>query len=158
VRIRLAKTGVFFHSGLAATKTHRPYDSRAVLECIISQWSPPYIMTSDNGGRFIGAEFGKRTKGFNIRQWKIKPCTPQQNGKIECFWETLDSARGGGFNSCLTYFIVQQYLEVSTHQTLGCTPLQAWQGLLHWTHKRAPIQPGICQNLIWETACSFADE
>jgi transposase InsO family protein len=52
------------------------------------------ITTSDNGGAYIGTEFRKILKSFDIQQWITKPYISQQNGKMERFWGTLDSELG----------------------------------------------------------------
>jgi hypothetical protein len=65
-----------FHREILTGKL--PITTSAVLQRTIVQLHP-YIMTRDNGSKFIGAEFCKILKNFNIQQWMAKPHTPQQN-------------------------------------------------------------------------------
>lgn len=62
----------------------------SLLKCINQCGSKPYILTTDNGGEFCGELMEAVLKILNIKHWKTKPYTPQQNGKIERYWRGLE--------------------------------------------------------------------
>lgn len=51
----------------------------------------PHTITIDNGGEFIGKSFQDVLKNFNIIDHRTHPYTPQENGKIERWWLTLET-------------------------------------------------------------------
>ncbi len=62
----------------------------ALLKCINLTRSKPFYLTTDNGGEFTGALSNYILQLLSIKQWKTKPYTPQQNGKIERFWRRIE--------------------------------------------------------------------
>jgi len=63
--------------------------ANALLECIQINQIVPSCIVIDNGKEFIGEDFQNVMRSYNIDDWRTKPYTPQQNGKIERFWLTL---------------------------------------------------------------------
>jgi putative transposase len=49
-----------------------------------------YMMTIENGGEFVGEDFQRTLKEHGIQQWRTEPYTPEQNGKMERWWQTLE--------------------------------------------------------------------
>ena len=49
----------------------------------------PETIVSDNGTEFVGHLFQNELKKNEIASWRTQPYTPQKNGKIELFWQTL---------------------------------------------------------------------
>jgi transposase InsO family protein len=81
----------------------------AVLAEAFELWAPPCVLGSDNGGEFTGAAFTSVLQQFGVFHWRTTPDTPEQNGKMERFWGTLESARRGGFSEELIADIVRFY-------------------------------------------------
>jgi transposase InsO family protein len=61
------------------------------LRMILHVRTPPYIIGSDNGGEFRRRALTSLLNEFQIRTWYGQPYTPQQNGKIERFWATMEN-------------------------------------------------------------------
>jgi transposase InsO family protein len=43
----------------------------------------PHMMTIDNAGEFVGADFQAVLDEYRIKDWRTTPYTPGQNGKME---------------------------------------------------------------------------
>jgi putative transposase len=67
----------------------------AVLADVFQVWARPCVLGSDNGGEFTGAAFTGLLHQYGVTTWRTTPYTPQQNGKMERFWRTLDNAGNG---------------------------------------------------------------
>jgi transposase InsO family protein len=95
----------------------------------------PYSVTCDNGMKFVGEAFQDLLETQGVRNWRTQPYTPEQNGKIERRWRTLEK-------SCKTYEaidnVIDQYNQVWPHRSLTemagvkTTPAYAWQHWAHW--------------------------
>ena len=53
----------------------------------------PKPQTIDNRGEFIGESFQNVLKDYGIEQYRTHPYSPQENGKIERFWLTIERAK-----------------------------------------------------------------
>jgi transposase InsO family protein len=106
----------------------------------------PKVLTSDNGGEFIGHEFQTVLKAKNVKHWKTDPHTPQQNGKMERWWKTLEGARGSDYSLSSVWKIVDLYNNVWVHKALKMTPAQARIELEQIPHS---ISENIYENLEW---------
>jgi putative transposase len=62
----------------------------AALRRALSYNPKPKMMMTDNGKEFIGADFTAVLDEFQIEITLTDPYTPQQNGKIERWWYTLE--------------------------------------------------------------------
>lgn len=51
----------------------------------------PHMITIDNGGEFIGKPFQDVLKEYGIEDHRTHPYTPQENGKIERWWLTIET-------------------------------------------------------------------
>ena len=60
-----------------------------VLKDTIQMWGKPYCIWSDNGGENAGV-FKEYLEEHNIKHVHTLPHSPQQNGKMEVWWKTLD--------------------------------------------------------------------
>jgi hypothetical protein len=110
----------------------------------------PCVLASDNGGEFVGDAFQRVLQYFKIRFCHTAPRTPQQNGKIERFWRSLDKARGGSIDQKKIERIVWLYNHRWRHGSTGLTPEKRRQTLLHWSHVPADaLDPDIMKNLTW---------
>jgi transposase InsO family protein len=48
------------------------------------------MMTIDKDREFVGEDFQRTLKEHGIQQWRTGPYTPEQNGKMEGWWQTLE--------------------------------------------------------------------
>ena len=92
-------------------------------------------MINDNGGEFIGPEFQMVLGMHNIKNWRTQPYTPQQNGKMERWWQTYESSKGQEHLQS----VVNEYNTIWRHSRLHSligkwmTPSDMWLNELHWT-------------------------
>jgi transposase InsO family protein len=95
----------------------------------------PYLIWSDNGGEYMGA-FDQFLSEQGIRHWTTEPYSPQQNGKIERFWQQID-----GLDPQTIALKVDRYhdtphrglqqIEINGRQCF-LTPAQAYNQLESW--------------------------
>ena len=62
-----------------------------ILNDVCSNLRPPICYWSDNGGENVGAITQNVLRNFNINHIKTLPGNPQSNGKIERWWQRVDS-------------------------------------------------------------------
>ena len=94
----------------------------------------PKMITIDNGGEFIGKEFQDVMNEKSIECFRTHPYTPEENGKVERFWLTLERARNEGrqLDECYINAIINEYNDVWEHSGLreqlgfSSTPSKAW--------------------------------
>jgi hypothetical protein len=55
--------------------------------------APPCALGRDNGDEFTGEAFTSLFREHGLRQWRTTRYTPEQNGKTERFWATLEHCR-----------------------------------------------------------------
>jgi transposase InsO family protein len=125
-------------------------DSTAkALRHALAIWPAPHVITSDNGGEFIGDKFTTVMRFHCIVAWHTKPHTPQQNGKMERFWGTIETCRKGECNATQIERIIYEYNKHWIHSALQCTPAEARDHLEYWGDVDA--DPDINKNLLWGT-------
>ena len=96
--------------------------------------SPPKTMIMDNGTEFRGP-FEDLLRNLNVELKKTLPYTPQQNGKIERWWETIERKKTQPLRGEYLDWIVQQYNTMWEHSSLrlltnkGTTPQEAFQSM-----------------------------
>jgi transposase InsO family protein len=96
----------------------------------------PDAIMGDNGGEFVGKAFQLVLENHGIIWLHSHPYTPQENGKVERFWETLETlpAKEG-----------MSLEEVVTK----------YHGLAHWgveelpKHRGLPVELGNSPNRAW---------
>ena len=94
----------------------------------------PKMITIDNGGEFIGKEFQDVMNEKSIECFRTHPYTPEENGKVERFWLTLERARNEErqLDECYINAIINEYNDVWEHSGLreqlgfSSTPSKAW--------------------------------
>ncbi|KAH0795249.1 Integrase core domain containing protein [Histomonas meleagridis] len=101
----------------------------------------PKMLTIDNGGKFVGESFQQVLSSYQIEQFRTHPNTPQQNGKIERFWLTIERAKGPNVPwsllkiSELVYvynnFWPHRSLKILTHQKT--TPCEALNSMVKYS-------------------------
>jgi transposase InsO family protein len=117
-----ASTGIIHHDIITGQLASTP---STALERAVSKYAAPCVITSDNGGEFLGKQFCDVEKFYGIRTWKTKLYTPQQQSKLERFWWTSGDYRDGMFDIELINAIIWEYNEVWIHDAVGWTPVQA---------------------------------
>jgi hypothetical protein len=93
----------------------------------------PKFLTTDNGQEFTGRVFQIVLNFFQILPWRSKPRTPEQNGKIERVWQTLENARGTDRTKEGFKRIVDFYNSTWKHSSNNMTPLKSRQVFAHYT-------------------------
>lgn len=78
------------HAGILNDKTSLAATSELALAIQLNP--PPCRIIIDNGTEFVGHPFQSFLKSHGINQWRTQPYTPEQNGKIERWWKTLDDS------------------------------------------------------------------
>jgi len=82
------------------SNTMKAYEVAALIDRLIDNWFIPLgidptktkiRIRTDNGPQFIAQLFIERLKDYQIENEYIKPATPQQNGHIESFHNTINN-------------------------------------------------------------------
>jgi transposase InsO family protein len=130
--------------GWAFLTDKKAISTRAVLETTIdTNHVTPYAIWSDNGTEFKGA-FQDLLQEQHIHHVHTAPRNPQQNGKMERFWPTIER--------CPSRDAMEEWIEGynrSPHQGLGkfkqsdgtmvrMTPIDAYARLQQWPSSRGP--------------------
>ena len=95
----------------------------------------PHQIVIDNGKEFIGKEFQEVLKSKGIKEPRIHVGEPEENGKIERFWGTLERTLID--RSKLQEF-VDEYNKIWSHRGLKSimkrkmTPEEAWRKMDHY--------------------------
>lgn len=105
----------------------------------------PHCITIDNGGEFIGNDFQKVLKKFKIEDYRTHPYTPEENGKIERWWRTMESKRSKNKELTKEYLddLVYHYNCLWPHTSLRkltgrkMTPKEAWETMEKWNNGKA---------------------
>jgi hypothetical protein len=104
--------------------------TRKALEEVLERYSKPYAIWSDNGTEFK-AEFAELLAENGILHVHTLPGNPQQNGKCERYWKTLEMAAGPDEVATL----IDQYNNIPhfslpriqrTHGVGEMTPEEVW--------------------------------
>lgn len=59
----------------------------------LSKYNKPKTVIIDNGKEFVGKTFKNALKNRKIKCHAVKPYTPEENGKIERFWQTIERSK-----------------------------------------------------------------
>lgn len=127
--------------------------SKALQNAIDSIKIIPYELLTDNGCEFTGKDFKNVLQVNGIQHHRTEPYTPQLNGKIERFWQTIFSARPDFIE--IREFLphaIEEYNTVWVHTALKDlfggkpTPKSIWDQGPKWTKDLNPnpefeIQP-----------------
>jgi transposase InsO family protein len=95
----------------------------------------PSMITIDNGGEFIGESFQTILALFQIKQQRTHPRTPQENGKMERWWHTLEESL---INHEYLQEFIYYYNNVWIHQGISrysarpMTPQDLWNSEIHY--------------------------
>jgi transposase InsO family protein len=120
----------------------------AFLRWVLQSNPAPAILGSDNGGEFRGRAFTNLLAEFGIRAWYGEPYTPQQNGKMERFWGTLERSVTDSRNpTAVTNFLTEYNLHWK-HSGIGMTPAEARFRIPNYRTVEG-LRERIDENLIW---------
>ena len=103
--------------------------------------SKPCYMVIDNGAEFIGVNFQRVLKEHDILQHRIHVYTPEENCKIERWWQTLERAATQPLAEPYLTFLVDEYNRMWDHLGLKemtgkyMTPEEAWLTMEHWENQ-----------------------
>lgn len=117
------------------------------LKKVLSSYLPPYQIETDNGGEFTGKDFESVLNEYGIIHYKTDPYSPQENGKIERWWQHYEKAKDNN----MLYEIVHEYNNYWPCSALKklynkkTTPAQAWATDIHW-NKSMDVQPQVIYN------------
>jgi transposase InsO family protein len=120
----------------------------AVLADALQMWAPPCLLGSDNGGEFRGAAFTSLLRQYGATAWRTAPSMPQQNGKMERFWQTLDKARDGFCSEDTMAYIISQYNHIWEHKAVDMTLEAARRVGVNWRAPYAIIESSIFRNVV----------
>jgi transposase InsO family protein len=107
------------------------------LDTALQLYPVPYELTTDNGAEFVGSEFQDVLTGAGVSNWRTRPYTPQQNGKMERYWGTIEKAIStyaylhqtiGDYNCNWSHNALRR-ISPSEKKT---TPWEAWHDWKHW--------------------------
>lgn len=99
----------------------------------------PKTIIIDNGKEFTSQQFQKTLNNFSINDHRIHAYTPEENGKIERFWETLERSATHPLRGEYLDWIIDQYNRCWAHKGLKeltgekITPNEAWEVMEHYT-------------------------
>ena len=127
------RTRFLVHNEVLVSKDSKTC-SEALMRALGKVQHRPKMLTIDNGGEFVGNPFQSVLNANGIEEFRSHLYTPQQNGKIERFWATIERARGAGFNWNLKNLqeTINEYNSYWNHRSLkkltgqDMTPLEAW--------------------------------
>ena len=116
--------------------------SNALIRALQKQ-PKPHMMVIDNGTEFIGHNFLTVLEKNNIRCHRTHPYSPEENGKMERWWQTFDKSRQNddieGFVNEYNKFWPHNSLKILSNRTM--TPHEAWIRLERWEgHENLDIQ------------------
>lgn len=111
--------------------------SRALMNALKFNQKPKTLIV-DNGKEFTADCFIETLNQFGIELHNVHPYTPQENGKVERFWYTIERARTRSLRGSYLRSIIEQYnkywihggLKEITNQDL--TPEKAWNTMEHY--------------------------
>lgn len=101
----------------------------------------PKMLTIDNGGEFTGNPFQTVLQVCGIEDYRTHPYTPEENGKIERFWLTIERAKGPQTPWSVQKIkdIINEYNNFWSHRSLkmltlkATTPYEAWTTMVKYS-------------------------
>lgn len=102
---------------------------------------PPRFIIIDNGTEFIGENFQRILKDYGIQVHRIHAYTPQENGKIERWWKTIEHSATSPLVEPYLSYIINEYNTKWEHCSLKeltgqpMTPEEAWCKMIHWENQ-----------------------
>ena len=130
------RTRFIVHAAVINEKTS--INAATELEIALQNNKLPHTIVTDNGKEFIGEPFQKVLKDHNIACHRTNPYSPQENGKMERWWKTLE---GSILNHDSLNAVINEYNNVWHHRALkdltgkNITPREAWEQMERWEGK-----------------------
>jgi transposase InsO family protein len=134
--------------------TDNTVDSTAkALRRALAIWPAPHIITSGNGGEFFAEKFATVMRSHCVVAWHTRSHTPEQNGKTERFWGTIETCRNGECNAAEIEKIIFERNKHWIHDASECMPAEARERLEDWGDVDA--DPDVEKNRLWGTWAPF---
>jgi transposase InsO family protein len=92
--------------------------TRNALRATLAANPRPYQITIDNGKEFVGTTFQQILAESETLDHRTHPYSPEENGKIERFWETLDATIDYSQSYSLIGDFIHEYNEIWPHMAL----------------------------------------
>ena len=114
-----------------------PTVANALVHALNAAPKPRY-MVIDNGTEFIGVNFQQVLLSNDILEHRIHAYTPQENGKIERWWQTLEKSASQPIAEPYLTWLIGEYNSKWDHISLKeltgkfMTPDEAWSSMEHW--------------------------
>ncbi len=107
----------------------------------LSKYNKPKTVIIDNGKEFVGKTFKNALKNRKIKCHAVKPYTPEENGKIERFWQTIERSKPKDKRLRGEYLdlLINEYNTMWNHKglkeitNLDMTPEEAWNTMPHYS-------------------------
>ena len=102
---------------------------------LLSHHEAPSRMVCDNGKEFTASVVKNILDHFNVKQYRIKAYTPEENGKIERWWQTLESSL---YKKEDISKVIEQYNKYWPHSSLRAlygrdtTPFESYSHDTFW--------------------------
>ena len=105
------------------------------LEKALKKASPPIRMIIDNGGEFVGTPFQAMLEKYGVKDWRTQPYNPEQNGKMERWWQTYEGSKGKATLQEVINEYNYSWRHGGLHELTGrwMTPSDMWLTEAHWT-------------------------
>jgi transposase InsO family protein len=118
----------------------------SALQRALDKGKVPHMITIDNGKEFCNTEFSAILQRYHIKEHRTHPYNPEENGKIERWWGTLERTI---IDETKLDKFVKNYNTVWKHSALksltgeSMTPQQAWDSM---QHHEGHLDPKIIYN------------
>ena len=96
----------------------------------------PKVMIIDNGLEFVGREFSSILRDCHIQMKRTHPYTPEENGKIERWWQTLERSKTQPLREPYLTQLIYQYNHVWVHRSIVALTGKKWSPEEAWQHMR----------------------
>ena len=119
-----------------------PTVAKALMNALSKAPKPRY-MVNDNGTEFTGGNFQKVLFDHHIIEHRIHAYTPEENGKIERWWQTLEKSATQPLAEPYLTWLIGEYNSKWDHIGLKeltgnfMTPDEAWSSMEHWENQPA---------------------
>ena len=133
------RTRKILHHGILDDKAGLTV-ANALVQALQKAPKPRY-MVIDNGKEFIGLNFQRVLEEHDILEHRIHVYTPEENGKIERWWQTLERCATQPLVEPYLSFLVGEYNGKWDHLGLKeltgkhMTPDEAWNSMEHWENQ-----------------------
>ena len=114
-------------------KTSKSTASALLLALLFNRF--PGVMIVDNGLEFVAGEFASILFDCQIKMKKTHPYTPEENGKMERWWQTLERSKTQPLREPYLSQLIHEYNHNWVHRGIVSltgkkwTPEEAWKNM-----------------------------